>query len=68
MKNEDDYEPQEKPLQGGCGGLTMWMVGENSILGFYYYYGAEIPHLSEIELFLAGKGSTGWKYQTRTLR
>ena len=48
MKNEDDYEPQENPLQGGCGGLTMWVVGENSIFGFYYCYGAEIPMVSDL--------------------
>ena len=39
----DDYEPRENPLQHGCGGLAIWAVGENSIFGFCYYYGAEIP-------------------------
>ena len=36
---------RESILYNMCavGWLPMWAVGENSIFGFCYYYGAEIP-------------------------
>lgn len=58
---DDVYESRENPLQHGCGGFAaMWAVGENSIFGFCYYYGARKSHgedrFSGKWLFLADVG------------